>query len=81
MIVVWFYPFCAGVADDDPLVRLPDEVVLARDEVATVLFGVDVLETVAFPSADAARVEGAAQLLISNLRPDLGDLLDGDRYP
>lgn len=60
----------------EPLARLPDEIVLTRNEAAIVLFGLDVVEQDV--SADeAVKVTRAVNLLTGKLWPDLGDLLDG----
>lgn len=63
--------------DDRPLVRLPDEVVLSRDEVAIVLAALDVSEGRA-PTGDEPLVRGAIGLLTAKLWPELGDLLGDD---
>lgn len=65
------------MSDDGPLVRLPDEVLLTRDEVAIVLAALDVSEELA-ASADEPLVRQAIRLLTTKLWPELGDLLDGD---
>ncbi|HKY16281.1 MAG TPA: hypothetical protein VJM33_15245 [Microthrixaceae bacterium] len=65
------------MADDRPLVRLPDEVVLSRDEVATVLAALDVSEGFAI-ATDEPLVRGAIRLLTAKLWPELGDLLGDD---
>lgn len=65
------------MSDDDPLVRLPDEVVLSRDEVAIVLAALDVSEGLADRS-DEPLVRGAIRLLTAKLWPELGDLLGDD---
>ena len=70
-------PTVSGVADDRPLVRLPDEVVLSRDEVATVLAALDVSEGFAI-ATDEPLVRGAIRLLTAKLWPELGDLLGDD---
>lgn len=65
---------------DDPLVELPDEISLTRDEAATVLFGFDVIEHANPDPVDAAKVRRAVRLITAKLWPDLGDLLDdGDQ--
>ena len=63
---------------DEPLVRLPDEVALTRDEAAIILFGLDVVEQAEVNEAEAAKVTRAVQLLTAKLWPDLGDLLNED---
>ncbi len=65
------------MSDDRPLVRLPDEVVLTRDEVAIVLAALDVSEGLAVPS-DQSLVREAIRLLTTKLWPELGDLLGDD---
>jgi len=70
-------PYCLGVSDDRPLVRLPDEVVLSRDEVATVLAALDVSEGLAARS-DEPLVRSAIRLLTAKLWSELGDLLGDD---
>lgn len=63
---------------DAPFAQLPETIVLHRDEVAMVLFALDVVDSVALPPADATRVRDAIRLLSSKLWPELGDLLDDD---
>lgn len=59
---------------DEPLARLPDEIVLTRGQAAVVLFGLEQAEV----SADeAVKVTRAVNLLTTELWPDLLDLLDG----
>jgi hypothetical protein len=65
------------VSDDRPLVRLPDEVVLTRDEVAIVLAALDISEGLAEPR-DESLVPEAIRLLTTKLWPELGDLLGDD---
>ena len=65
---------------DEPLARLPDDIVLSRDEAAVVLFGLDVVEHADLDADQAAKVRRAVHLLTAKLWPDLGDLLnDEDR--
>ena len=63
---------------DEPLARLPDEIVLTRDEAAIVLFGLDALEQAELRAEEVSKVTRAVHLLTTKLWPDLGDLLDGD---
>lgn len=63
---------------DEPLARLPDEVVLTRDEAAVVLFGLDVVEHADISPDEAAKVTEAIHLLTAKLWPDLGNLLGDD---
>ncbi len=64
---------------DEPLARLPEEIVLTRDEAAVVLFGLDVVEHADLDADQAAKLRRAVHLLTAQLWPDLGDLLnDGD---
>jgi hypothetical protein len=63
---------------DGPLARLPEEIVLTRDEAAIVLFGLDVVEQVEVSADEAVRVTQAVYLMTAKLWPDLGDLLDED---
>ena len=65
------------MSDDRPLVRLPDEVVLSRDEVAIVLAALDVSEGLTGRS-DEPLIRGAIRLLTAKLWPELGDLLGDD---
>lgn len=63
---------------EEPLARLPDGMVLTRDEAAVVLFGLDVVEQADVSPDQAAKVTRAVHLLTAKLWPDLGVLLDGD---
>lgn len=62
----------------EPLARLPDEIVLTRDEAAVVLFGLDVVDSADVSADEAAKVTRAVHLLATKVWPDLGDLLDDD---
>lgn len=64
---------------EEPLARLPDEIVLTRDEAAIVLFGLDVVDQADVHSEDALKVTRAVNLMTVKLWPDLGDLLDDDQ--
>ena len=66
------------VVSDEPLARLPDDIVLTRDEAAVILFGLDVVEQTDVDADEAAKVTRAVHLLTAKLWPDLGDLLDDD---
>ncbi len=70
-------PQSSDVSDDGPLVRLPDEAVLTRDEVATVLAALDVFEGLAVPS-DEPLIREAITLPTTKLWPELGGLLGDD---
>lgn len=63
---------------EEPLARLPDEIVLTRDEAAIVLFGLDVVDQADVDPEDAVKVTRAVNLMTAKLWPDLGDLLDDD---
>ncbi|MFP5580227.1 MAG: hypothetical protein ACLGIZ_18610 [Acidimicrobiia bacterium] len=63
---------------DEPLARLPEDIVLTRDEAAVILFALDVVEQADVSEDEAAKVTRAVYLLTAKLWPDLGDLLDGD---
>ena len=62
----------------EPLARLPDDIVLTRDEAAIVLFGLDVVDHADVSADEAAEVTRAVHLLTAKLWPDLGGLLDDD---
>lgn len=64
---------------EEPLARLPAEIVLTRDEAAVVLFGLDVVDQADVHSEDAVKVTRAVNLMTAKLWPDLGDLLDDDQ--
>ena len=64
---------------EEPLARLPDEVVLTRGEAAIVLFGLDVVDQGDVDPEDAVKVTRAVNLMMAKLWPDLGDLLDDDQ--
>jgi hypothetical protein len=62
-----------------PFVRLPDEVTLARSEVAVVLFALDAALDEFMPGAPARRpIKAAQKLMTVKLWPELGDLLDDE---
>jgi hypothetical protein len=63
---------------DDRFARLPDQVTLSRDEVAVVLFALDVVEDVTVALVEATKVRQAVVLLTGKLWPELGGLLDDD---
>jgi hypothetical protein len=60
---------------DEPIASLPDELTLARDEAAEVLFALDVVEGSDLGPDEATKVRRAVRLLTAKLWPDLGDLL------
>ena len=60
------------------MAELPDEIVLARDEAAVILFGLDVVEQAAVDPDERTKVTRVIHLLTAKLWSDLGDLLDGD---
>lgn len=65
---------------EEPLARLPDEIVLTRGEAAAiVLFGLDVVDQWDVDPEDAVKVTRAVNLMTAKLWPDLGDLLDDDQ--
>lgn len=66
------------MSGEPPFAHLPDEITLTRDELAVVLFALDVVEDAEVDSADAAMVRRAIRLLTAKLWPELGDLLDDD---
>jgi hypothetical protein len=53
---------------------IPDEIVLTREEAATVLFALDEAADAAEHVDRRRRLEGAAQIIIEKLLPDLPDL-------
>lgn len=63
---------------EPPFAHLPEEVTLTRDELAVVLFALDVVEDADVNAADAAKVTRAIRLLTAKLWPELGDLLGDD---
>jgi len=64
---------------EEPLVRLPDKVVLSRDEVARVIFALDSAEEEpAIGPSTRRRIAAARILLTSKLWIELADLLDDD---
>lgn len=64
---------------DPPFAHLPDEITLTRDELAVVLFALDVVEEADVDEADAAKVRRAIRLLTTKIWPELGDLLGDDQ--
>jgi hypothetical protein len=52
---------------DRPFARLPDEVTLTRDELAIVLFALDVVEQAEVSSDDRVRVRRGVRLLTSSV--------------
>lgn len=63
---------------EPPFAHLPDEITLKRDELAVVLFALDVVEEADVDPSDAAKVRRAIRLLTAKLWPALGDLLGDD---
>jgi hypothetical protein len=61
-----------------PFARLPDEIALTLDELAIVLFALDVVEGAEITADDRAKVRRAVRLLTRKLWPELGGLLDDD---
>lgn len=59
--------------------HLPEEITLTRDELAVVLFALDVVEDAAVGLAGQAKVRRAIRLLTAKLWPELGDLLGDDQ--
>ena len=66
------------MSNETPFAHLPEEVTLSRDELAIVLFALDVVEEAQVPADDAAKVRRAIRLLTTKVWPELGDLLDDD---
>lgn len=62
-----------------PFPQFPDEVTLTRDELAAVLFALDVVEEADVDQAEAAEVRRAIRLLTAKLWLELGDLLGDDQ--
>lgn len=60
----------------DPFANLPDEVTFTRDELATVLFALDVVERADVAPEESAKIQRAIRLVTRKLWPELGDLLD-----
>lgn len=55
--------------------RLPDEIVLTRDEAATVLFALDAaMEVSGHRPEISGRLEGAARIIVEKFLTDLPDL-------
>lgn len=67
------------MSGERPFAELPDKVTLTRDELAVVLFALDVVEVADVDPAEAAKVRRAIRLLTAKLWPELGDLLDDDQ--
>jgi len=67
------------VSDERPFAHLPDEVTLTRDELAVILFALDVVEVADVDPAEVAKVRRAIRLLTTKLWPELGDLLGDDQ--
>jgi len=67
------------MSDEPPFAHLPDEITLTRDELAVVLFALDVVEDAEVEPADQAKVQRAIRLLTTKLWPELGDLLGDDQ--
>lgn len=63
----------------ESFVSLPDAITLARDEVAAVLFALDVIDGVTASAEDGVKVRAAIRLLTDKLWPELGDLLDDEQ--
>lgn len=64
---------------EPPFAHLPGEINLTRDELAVVLFALDVVEDAAVEPADLVKVRRAIRLLTAKLWPELGDLLGDDQ--
>lgn len=69
----------AVMSGEPPFAHLPDEISLTREELAVVLFALDIVEEVAVDTADAATVRRAIRVLTAKLWPELGDLLGDDQ--
>lgn len=67
------------MSGEPPFAHLPDEISLTREELAVVLFALDIVEEVAVDTADAATVRRAIRVLTAKLWPELGDLLGDDQ--
>lgn len=63
---------------DRRIADLPDEITLRRDEVAILLFALDVVDNAVSEPEDAEKVRRAVRLLTRKLWPELGDLLDDE---
>lgn len=61
-----------------PIAELPEEITLTRDEVAVVLFALDVVETAGLQANETEQVRRAVRLVTSKLWPELGELLEDD---
>lgn len=64
---------------EPPFAELPDEITLTRDELAVVLFALDVVDEADVNDAHAAKVRRAIRMLTTKLWPELGDLLGDDQ--
>ena len=64
--------------DLPPFAHLPEEVTLTREELAVVLFALDVVEETSADPQQAATVARAIRLLTAKLWPELGGLLEDD---
>lgn len=62
-----------------PFTHLPDEITLTRDELAVLLFALDVVDEDDVNDEDVAKVRRAIRLLTTKLWPELGDLLGDDQ--
>ena len=71
-------PSTVPMVTDRPFAHLPGEIVLTSDELAVVLFALDVLADAGLTGEDAAKVRRAIRLLTRKLWPEPGDLLDED---
>lgn len=63
---------------DRRIADLPDEITLRRDEVAILLFALDVVDNAVSEPEDAEKVRRAVRLLTRKLWPELGGLLDDE---
>ena len=64
---------------DRPFAHVPDEITVARDELAIVLFALDVVEGAEVTADDRAKVRRAVRLLTRKVWPELGGLLDDEQ--
>jgi hypothetical protein len=69
--------YLSQAVPQEPLAELPDEVTLARDEAALILFALDVVEQAEVDPEERAKVTRAIRMLTAKLWSDLGDLLNG----
>jgi hypothetical protein len=63
---------------DEPIARLLEEVILSRQEMAVVLFALDVAFEAAEDSVRRKQLADAPRLITGKLWPELDDLLDED---